>query len=119
MCIRERGQGPAAVAWARRRTAVLVGLLVLAFLGVAGGTAAYLLLPTASIVLTVRSAPLPPVTFVVTADPDVTAPDPAAAVVPATRLELPLTANGTFKASGKRVDEAAGSGAVTSGSAVT
>src|SRR5450759_573387 len=53
----------------RRRTALLVGLLVLVFLGVAGGAAAYLLLPSASIVLTIRSAPLAPVEFVVTADP--------------------------------------------------
>jgi len=94
----------------RRRTALLVGLLVLVFLGVAGGAAAYLLLPSASIVLTIRPAPLAPVEFVVTADPAATAPDPAAAVVPATRLEIPLTASGTFKSTGKRVDEAAAVG---------
>ena len=108
----ERGQGLPPRPRHRRRNAVIIGLLLVAFLGVAGGAAAYLLLPTASIVLTVRSAPVPPVTFVVTADPDVTAPDPAAAVVPATRLELPLTASGTYKASGKRVDEAPAVGTV-------
>jgi hypothetical protein len=96
----------------RRRTALLVGLLVLAFLGVAGGAAAYLLLPSASIVLTIRSAPLAPVEFVVTADPAATAPDPAAAVVPATRLEIPLTASGTFKSTGKRVESAKATGEV-------
>src|SRR5450759_3173630 len=94
----------------RRRTALLVGLLVLVFLGVAGGAAAYLLLPSASIVLTIRSAPLAPVDFVVTADPAATAPDPAAAVVPATRREFPRTASGTFKSTGMRVDEAAAVG---------
>jgi hypothetical protein len=96
----------------RRRTALLVGLLVLVFLGVAGGAAAYLLLPSASIVLTIRSAPLAPVDFVVTADPAATAPDPAAAVVPATRLEIPLTASGTFKSTGSRVDQAPAVGSV-------
>ncbi len=94
----------------RRRTALLVGLLVLVFLGVAGGAAAYLLLPSASIVLTIRPAPLAPVDFAVTADPAATAPDAAAAVVPATRLEIPLAASGTFKSTGKRVDEAAAVG---------
>ena len=96
----------------RRRTALLVGLLVLVFLGVAGGAAAYLLLPSASIVLTIRSAPMAPVEFVATADPAATAPDPSAAVVPATRVELTLTASGTFKSTGKRVDEAAAVGSV-------
>src|SRR5665811_448266 len=96
----------------RRRTALLVGLLVLVFLGVAGGAAAYLLLPSASIVLTIRPAPLAPVDFVVTADPAATAPDPAAAVVPATRLEIPLTASGTFKSTGKRVESAKATGEV-------
>jgi hypothetical protein len=108
----ERGRDPAPRSSHRRRNAAVIGLLVLAFVGVAGGAAAYLLLPTASIVLTVRSTPIPPVTFVVTADPDVTAPDAAAAVVPATRMDLPLTASGTFKASGKRVDEAPAVGTV-------
>ena len=108
----ERGPGPAPRASHRRRNAGLIGLLVLAFVGIAGGTAAYLLLPTASIVLTVRSVPILPLTFVVTADPDVTVPDAAAGVVPATRMDLPLTASGTFKASGKRIDEAAAVGTV-------
>src|SRR5664280_2015906 len=108
----ERGRDPAPRSSHRRRNAAVIGLLVLAFVGVAGGAAAYLLLPTASIVLTIRSTPIPPVTFVVTADPDVTAPDAAAAVVPATRMDLPLTASGTFKASGKRVDEAPAVGTV-------
>jgi hypothetical protein len=89
-----------------RRTALLVGLLLVVFLGVAGGAAAYLLLPSASIVLTVRSAPVAPVEFVATADPAATNSDPAAAVVPAIRLEMPLAASGTFKSTGKRVDEA-------------
>jgi hypothetical protein len=96
----------------RRRTALLVGLLLVVFLGVAGGAAAYLLLPTASIVLTVRSTPVAPVEFVATADPAATVPDPAAAVVPAIRLEFPLAASGTFKSTGKRVDEAPAVGSV-------
>ena len=108
----DRGTGPAPRPSHRRRNAALVGLLVLAFVGVAGGVAAYLLLPSASIVLSVHSVPIPPVSFVVTADPDVTATDSGAAVVPAIRLDLPLTASGTFKASGKRVDEAPAVGSV-------
>jgi hypothetical protein len=95
-----------------RRTALLVGLLLVVFLGVAGGAAAYLFLPTASIVLTVRSAPVAPVEFVATADPAATVPDPVAAVVPAARLEIRLAASGTFKSTGKRVDEAAAVGSV-------
>jgi len=97
----------------RHRTALIVVVLLVAFLGVAGGAAAYLLLPTASIVLTIRPAPLAPVEFVATADPAVTATDPAAAVVPAMRLQIPLAANGTFPATGKRVDEAPAVGSVT------
>jgi hypothetical protein len=96
----------------RRRTALLVGLLVVAFLGVAGGAAAYLLLPSASIVLTIRSAPLAPVEFVVTADPAATALNATAGVVPALILDLPLSASGTFKATGKRVSETAATGSV-------
>ncbi len=53
----------------RRRALLLVVLLVVVFAGVAGGAAAYLYLPTASIVLTIRPTALTPVAFVVTADP--------------------------------------------------
>ena len=97
----------------RHRTALIVAVLLVAFLGVAGSVAAYLLLPTASIVLTVRPAPLAPVEFVATADPAATATDPAAAVVPAMRLQIPLAASGTFAATGKRIDEAPAVGSVT------
>ena len=102
------GRGPLEPPRTRRRhrTALIVSLLLIAFLSVAGGASAYLLLPTASIVLTIRSVPLAPLEFVATADPAATATDPAAGVVPATRLEIPLAANGTFAATGKRVDEA-------------
>lgn len=96
----------------RRRTALFVALLLIVFLGVVGGAAAYLLLPSASIVLTVRSAPLAPVEFVATADPAATNADPQSLVVPATRLEIPLAASGTFKSTGKRVAEAAAAGSV-------
>jgi len=97
----------------RHRTALVVVVLLIAFLGVAGGAAAYLLLPTASIVLTIRPAPLAPVEFVATADPAATATDPAAALLPAMRLQIPLAASGTFPATGKRVDEAPAVGSVT------
>lgn len=102
----ERGPLEPARPRRRHRTALIVGVLLIAFVGVAGSAAAYLLLPTASIVLTIRSAPLAPVEFVATADPAVTATDPAAALVPAARLEIPLAARGTFAATGKRVEEA-------------
>ena len=109
----ERDQAPTPRPPHRRRTALLVGLLLLvAFLGVAGGAAAYILLPSASIVLTVRSAPLAPVEFVATADPAATNPDPTTAVVPALGLQIPLAASGTFKSTGKRVDEAPATGSV-------
>jgi len=56
--------------------------------------------------------PLAPVAFVVTADPTATASDPAAAVVPATIVDIPLTAGGTFPSTGKRIDQAAATGSV-------
>ena len=96
----------------RRRAAFLVGLLIVVFLAVAGGAAAYLLLPSASIVLTVRSAPVGPLELTVTADPAVTVADPASGVVPATLVQIPLSASGTFPATGKRVDQAPATGSV-------
>ena len=96
----------------RRRALLVVALLLVVFAGVTGGTAAYLYLPTASIVLTIRPAALAPVAFVVTADPTATAPDPVTAVVPATIVDIPLTASGTFPSTGKRVDQTAATGSV-------
>ncbi len=96
----------------RQRAALLAGLLIVVFLAVAGGTAAYLLLPSASIVLTVRSAPVGPLAFSVTADPAAAVADPAGGVVPATLLQIPLSASGTFPATGKRVDQAPATGSV-------
>jgi Baseplate J-like protein len=96
----------------RRRALLLVALLLVVVAGVTGGTAAYLYLPTASIVLMIRPAALAPVAFVVTADPTATAADPAAAVVPATIVDIPLTASGTFPSTGKRIDQTAATGSV-------
>jgi hypothetical protein len=96
----------------RLRGTLLVGLFAAGFLAVTGGAAAYLLLPSASIELTVRPAGLAPVDFMITADPAATVADPSAAIVPATVLDIPLAASGAFPSTGKRIDEAPAVGSV-------
>jgi hypothetical protein len=88
-----------------------VGLLVLAL--IVSVVAAFLFLPSASIVVTAHPEPVTPLQLTVRADPDATAPDPAKALVPAQRLNITVQTSGTFETKGKRVEEAAATGQVT------
>jgi len=85
---------------------VAVVVLVVAIAG-------FLLLPAATIVVTPRVDALGPLTFTVRADPAATSPDPSAGVVPATVPTFPLSATGTFPASGKKVTDTPATGSVT------
>ncbi len=87
---------------------VLAALLIV---GV-GGVAAFLLLPSATITVTPVIEPVGPVSFTVIADPDATAVDAAAGVIPATTLEIPVTVQSEFPATGKRVEQEPAKGGV-------
>ena len=95
------------------RPTVLVasGVLGLAVVVVAIG--AWLLLPSASIVVTAREEAIGPVEMTIRADPAADVPDPAARVVPAERLSFDLLATDTFSSTDKRIEETAASGVVT------
>ncbi len=89
--------------------ALFLGVLFLAGTGAAVG---YVLLPTATVTLRLASEPVGPVVFTGTLDPAAVVAEAATATVPATRITLPLSAVGTFEASGKRVEEASATGSV-------
>ena len=93
------------------RGVVLLVVGILAVIGVSA-VAAYLLLPTADITVTPQIETIGPMSFTVTADPDATAVDSAAAVIPATTLEIPVVVQGEFPATGVRVVETKAKGRV-------
>jgi len=98
-----------------RRASRLPIVIVLAALGLValvGGVAAYVVLPSATVVVRPRVEELPPLEITVTADPNATAPDAAALVVPADVKSLDVTATDTFDATGKRVEETPAKGTV-------
>jgi hypothetical protein len=70
------------------------------------------LLPAATVTLAVRTVPVGPVRFPVHADTSVLEPDEATGSIPAVKIDLPLAATGTFKATGKRVVETTAAGSV-------
>ena len=85
------------------RTSWLIGggILVLAVL--LAGIGAYVLLPSASIVVTPQPEAIGPIDLTVVADPNATQPDPTGRVVPADRISIPVSVTGTFDATGTRV----------------
>jgi hypothetical protein len=87
------------------RTPIAIGAAVLALAFVIGGVGAYVLLPTATVVITPREASIGPIELRITADPQATEPDQAAMVVPASTIEVPVDATQTFPVTGKRVEE--------------
>ncbi|MDP8904790.1 MAG: baseplate J/gp47 family protein [Chloroflexota bacterium] len=99
----------------RRRVRWIAPLVVLALLASLvglGAYAAYLLLPTAEITLRPRLIDVGPLSMTVVADPTVAAVDPAARLVPAQLVELPVTVKGEFTATGTRVTATHASGRV-------
>ena len=82
-------------------------------LGLAGLLAAVFLLPSATITITPLTTTVGPVALEVRGDPAATEVDVEAAVVPAQRPEFPLSASGSFPATGKKVEETKASGTVT------
>ncbi|HSO30365.1 MAG TPA: baseplate J/gp47 family protein [Candidatus Sulfomarinibacteraceae bacterium] len=91
----------------RPRGPILVAVLLLVGLVAAGGSAAFLLLPSAQIVLVPATQTVGPIELNVTAQLGVTEPDPANLLVPATHYTFEVEVSNTFPASGLKVTETA------------
>ncbi|HSH21967.1 MAG TPA: baseplate J/gp47 family protein, partial [Candidatus Caenarcaniphilales bacterium] len=105
---------PSAQQKGRRRlrlVPLLAGALLMVILAGAA-YAAYLLVPTATISLRPHTQQLGPVEMTVVADPAVAVPDAAEGIVPAQTLELSVSVNGTFPATGTEVSQSRASGVV-------
>ena len=93
-------------------TAWLVGAAILAVALLVAGVGVYLLLPSATVAVTPRTERVGPVPLTIVADRTATAPDPARGVVPAEEISIPVAANDTFSATGKRVELTKATGTV-------
>jgi hypothetical protein len=92
-----------------RRWVVLAAVVAAVALG---GLVGYTILPGASVTLAIRTVPVGSVRFEVRADVSVAEPDAVTLAIPATSIDFQLSATGTFKATGKRVDEQTATGTV-------
>lgn len=109
----ERSARPAGRSrWRRLPVAPLLVLGLLALVVGGGLYLAYLYLPTATITLRPLTQPLGPLEVRVSADPAVAVPDAEAGVVPAERIQLPLSVAGVFPATGIEVTSEAATGSV-------
>jgi hypothetical protein len=100
-----------AIRWSARAP-IIVGIAILALAVLVGGVGAYLLLPSATIVVTPRTETVGPIPVTVVADPTATEPDASSGVVPAKEISVDVTAADTFNATGKRVETTIATGAV-------
>ncbi len=103
------------VARPRRRVpvrALVVALVLVLVVGGAAAAAGYLLLPSAEITVTPHIEPVGPISFDVHADPEATAVDADAGIIPAQTLTIPVESEGEFPATGKRVEKTAATGGV-------
>jgi hypothetical protein len=96
----------------RTGVAIGIGVAVLALV-IVGSLLAVDLLPAATIVLHPRADEIGPLPLTIEARADVTAPDPAALVIPAERITFQLQAAQTFTATGTKLVETKGTGTVT------
>jgi Baseplate J-like protein len=94
------------------RMPIIIGAAVLALAVVVGGVGAYLLLPTATVVITPREASIGPIELRITASPSITEPDQAADVVPALSQPVDVEASQSFPVTGKRVVKVPATGTV-------
>jgi hypothetical protein len=98
--------------WQSRRVrfgalaSLAIGLLAI------GGVASVTVLPTASIAIAPSTRAVGPIAVAVTADPSAVEVDAAAGLVPAQRLEVPLSVSGAFRASGIQTTETRATGEV-------
>jgi hypothetical protein len=103
---------PGILARGGTRTPWLIGGGILALAVLIAGIGIYLLLPSATIVVTPKPEPVGPIEMTVTADTTATQPDPVNKVVPAQEITIPVSANGTFDATGTRVELTKATGSV-------
>ncbi len=94
------------------RMPVVVGAAVLGLALLVGGVGAYLVLPSASVVITPRQTSIGPITLQITASPSQTEPDQTAKVVPALSKPVDVEVTQTFQVTGKRVEETKATGSV-------
>lgn len=105
--------------WPPEGLPVLAGTNALIAAGVLGVALAvvvvggWLLLPSASIVVTAREEVVGPLSLTVRADPAATVPDAEARIIPAQRLTFDLSATGTFPSTDQRIEQTSASGIVT------
>jgi hypothetical protein len=96
----------------RTGLAIGIGVGVIALV-IVGAIVAVDLLPSATIVLHPRSAPLGPLPLTIEARADVSAPDPQGLVIPAQRITFQLQASQSFTATGTKLIETQATGTVT------
>jgi hypothetical protein len=97
----------------QRRGPIVAAIFLVAALVLVIGTAGFLLLPNAEIVVVPASESVGPLELNVTAQSGVTEPDPVNLLVPATRFTFEVTASSTFPATGVKVTETTATGEVT------
>jgi len=106
---------PLAAQRARRgpRRPLVAVVLVLAVVVGFGGAAVALALPAATITLTPVMEAVTPIALTVRANPAASGVDPVNLVIPATLVDVPLTAQAEFSATGTDVTQTSATGAVT------
>ena len=95
------------------RMPLAIGAAVVALAILVAGVGAYVLLPSASVVVTPREQSVGPQTLSVVADTSASQPDPEAGIVPADLISVDVSAQDTFESTGVRVERTRATGRVT------
>ena len=95
------------------RQPLVIGTAFAALALLVAGVGAYVLLPSASVVVTPREQSVGPQTLSVVADTTASEPDPEAGVVPADLISVDVSAQDTFESTGVRVERTRATGRVT------